>query len=69
MSSKPNKENAVPGQSPEAAMAPGDEAMPGTPGTGEGLCPECSGSGKVDGRNCGNCLGRGRVIKAISAGP
>ena len=25
-------------------MAPGDEAAPGTPGTGEDICPECRGS-------------------------
>ena len=50
-------------------MAPGDEAPPGTPGTGEDVCPACGGSGRVDGQDCDTCLGRGRVIKAISAGP
>ena len=54
---------------PERTMAPGDEAPPGTPGTGEDVCPDCRGSGRVDGRECDTCLGRGRVIKAISAGP
>jgi hypothetical protein len=24
----------------------GDEARPGTPGTGEDICPECNGKGK-----------------------
>ncbi|RYZ13060.1 MAG: hypothetical protein EOO24_01250, partial [Comamonadaceae bacterium] len=28
---------------PAAPMAPGDEAPPGTPGTGENLCPACGG--------------------------
>jgi DnaJ-class molecular chaperone len=50
-------------------MAPGDEAPPGTPGTGEDICPACGGSGRLDGQDCDTCLGRGRVIKAISAGP
>jgi RecJ-like exonuclease len=54
---------------PEAMMAPGDEAPPGTPGTGEDVCPDCHGSGRIDGRDCDTCLGRGRVIKVISAGP
>jgi hypothetical protein len=59
------------GETPaEAMMAPGDEAPPGTPGTGEDVCPECGGSGEdTNGRECETCLGRGRVIKAISAGP
>ena len=48
-------------------MAPGDEAPPGTPGTAEDVCADCGGSGTIDGGE--TCLGRGRVIKAISAGP
>jgi len=50
-------------------MAPGDEAPPGTPGTGEDVCPDCGGRGRLDGQECNTCLGRGRVIRAISAGP
>jgi DnaJ-class molecular chaperone len=56
-------------QAGEAKMAPGDEAPPGTPGTGEDVCPACSGSGRADDGECATCLGRGRVVKAISAGP
>lgn len=44
---------------------PGDEASPGTPGTGEMTCPECHGSGKLNGAPCGNCGGSGKIIKAI----
>ena len=44
---------------------PGDEAPPGSPGTGEDICPECHGSGKVDGRPCRNCGGTGRVVRGI----
>ena len=46
-------------------MAPGDEAPPGTPGTGEDLCPRCSGEGTVDGADCEECGGTGRVIKGV----
>jgi hypothetical protein len=45
--------------------APGDEAPPGTPGTGEDICPQCKGSGKRDGRQCENCAGTGKVIRGI----
>jgi len=55
---------AQPGQ-PSNTMSPGDEAPPGTPGTGENLCPECGGDGKRDGRPCPNCGGTGKVITAI----
>ena len=47
------------------APAPGDEAAPGTPGTGEDICPECNGSGQKDGRRCPNCEGSGRIVRGI----
>jgi DnaJ-class molecular chaperone len=43
----------------------GDEAPPGTPGTGEDLCPTCSGSGSVDGKPCPTCRGTGKVTSGI----
>jgi RecJ-like exonuclease len=46
-------------------MVPGDEARPGTPGTGEDACPECESSGKIDGETCPNCAGTGRVVKGL----
>lgn len=47
-------------------LAPGDEAAPGTPGTGEDLCPDCGGSGKQDaGGTCPTCQGTGRVTVGI----
>ena len=47
---------------------PGDEAKPGTPGTGEDVCPECSGSGEVGGKKCPECNGTGKVIRGIGGG-
>ena len=44
---------------------PGDEADPDTAGTGEALCPICSGSGKVNGETCQNCRGTGKIIQGI----
>jgi DnaJ-class molecular chaperone len=44
---------------------PGDEAAPGTPGTGEDVCPDCHGSGRRDGKPCATCGGTGRVIEGI----
>lgn len=44
---------------------PGDQAEPGTPGTGENLCPDCGGSGRIDSGDCPTCDGTGRVIEGI----
>lgn len=47
-------------------MNPGDEAPAGTPDTGEDICPECGGEGKLaSGEPCRNCAGSGRVIRGI----
>lgn len=46
-------------------LNPGDEAPPGTPGTGEAMCPNCKGSGRIDGGACDVCGGTGRVIEGI----
>ena len=48
--------------------APGDEAGPGTPGTGENICPDCNGTGLVGDRPCPTCEGTGRVIEGIGGG-
>jgi DnaJ-class molecular chaperone len=48
--------------------APGDDAAPGTPGTGENVCPQCSGSGRVDGNACQTCQGTGKVVEGIGGG-
>jgi len=47
---------------------PGDEAAPGTPGTGENICPRCDGSGQADGGDCPECGGTGKVIEGLAGG-
>ena len=44
---------------------PGDEAAPGTPGTGENLCRNCNGRGQLEGGPCPECGGTGKVIEGI----
>ena len=46
-------------------MNPGDEAPPGTPGTGENLCPECSGRGRIGDKKCPSCNGTGIIVQGI----
>ncbi|RYF19004.1 MAG: hypothetical protein EOO30_01295 [Comamonadaceae bacterium] len=46
-------------------MAPGDEAPAGTPSTGENVCPQCGGSGRLGASACPNCEGTGKVIVGI----
>lgn len=47
------------------SLKPGDQAAPGTPGTGEALCPVCGGKGNIDGKPCAECAGTGVVIQGI----
>lgn len=59
--------NATPPRPPQTSSAnrcnPGDEAAPGTPQTGEDVCPECNGSGKkADQTMCPNCGGTGVIV-------
>ena len=49
----------------DTAQAPGDQAPPGTPGTGEAVCPKCGGSGRDGEQACANCDGSGKVIQGI----
>ena len=50
---------------PPGAANPGDEAAEGTPGTGENICRECGGSGRVASRPCRSCDGSGKVTTAV----
>ncbi len=49
-------------------LNPGDDAAPGTPGTGEDVCPRCGGSGTIEDGECVNCGGTGKVIEGIGGG-
>lgn len=68
--SKPGKANpAHPEQTPGIGNpAPGDEAEPATPGTGENLCPDCQGMGRMGDRPCPSCGGTGKIIEGIGGG-
>lgn len=44
---------------------PGDDAAPGTPGTGENVCPACKGSGKLGSSPCQSCGGSGKVTEGV----
>jgi hypothetical protein len=49
-------------------LSPGDVAEPGTPGTGEDVCPECKGSGQIGSAPCATCGGTGKVTEGIGGG-
>lgn len=49
----------------QPVLNPGDEAPPGTMGTGEDVCPDCHGKGRLDGAPCSTCSGSGTVIRAV----
>ncbi|HEX6956662.1 MAG TPA: hypothetical protein VF194_01630 [Ferrovibrio sp.] len=52
-----------------AQLNPGDQAGPGTPGTGENICPQCQGRGRLEeGRPCPDCGGSGKIIEGIGGG-
>lgn len=53
------------GQNPNEPLKPGDVAPPGMPGTGENTCPQCRGTGSLDGKPCPNCRGTGKVVQGI----
>jgi hypothetical protein len=55
-------------ESSDPKMRPGDEAPKDEPSAGENLCPECGGSGELDGKRCENCEGSGRITEAIGGG-
>lgn len=50
----------------------GDDAPPGAPGTGEGVCAVCHGSGRVTQDRetiaCANCGGTGVIVEGIGGG-
>lgn len=53
------------GQRGHGEAAPGDEAAPGTPGTGVNICPDCEGTGRLESAPCPTCNGTGRIVEGI----
>ncbi len=49
-------------------MRPGDEVPPSAPSAGEDVCPDCGGSGELEGEDCPACGGSGRVFTAVGGG-
>lgn len=53
-------------------LHPGDEAAPGTPGSGEDVCPVCHGTGRIESGDaqtvCANCGGTGVIVEGIGGG-
>ena len=56
------------GANASRTINPGDEARPGTPGTGENVCPDCGGSGRIGSSECQTCDGTGKVIEGVAGG-
>jgi len=55
-------------QTSEPELNPGDEAARGTPGTGEDVCPDCNGSGRIKDAQCPTCAGRGTIVRGVGGG-
>jgi hypothetical protein len=70
MTSKPQDKRAPEIRKSESAanLNPGDQAKPGTPGTGENVCLKCRGSGRIGNERCDQCGGSGRVVEGIGGG-
>jgi hypothetical protein len=49
-------------------LNPGDQGEPGTPGTGENVCPDCKGSGKLNAGPCPTCGGSGKIVEGVGGG-
>lgn len=65
MANEQPRDRNSPSQTAAVRPAPGDDAAPGTPGTGENICRECNGSGRIGHKLCPNCGGTGKVIEGI----
>lgn len=66
MASSATPDEPAASQQQPPPLRPGDEAAPGTPGTGESVCRECGGTGRIgDDRTCPVCQGTGKVTVGI----
>jgi DnaJ-class molecular chaperone len=57
--------NKDPSPPREATNTPGDEVAPGSQQSGENLCRQCDGSGRLADRVCPECRGTGKVTVLI----
>ncbi|MBZ9677613.1 hypothetical protein LB513_17885 [Mesorhizobium sp. ES1-1] len=55
-------------RSPEPTRTNSDEVAEGTLGAGENVCGRCSGTGMVDGHDCDECDGTGKIVTPIGGG-
>jgi DnaJ-class molecular chaperone len=62
------EDNPAPKGPGATSTNPGDEVPPGTPGSGDDVCPVCDGSGEANGRECMNCGGTGLITRGIGGG-
>jgi DnaJ-class molecular chaperone len=46
-------------------MNPGDEVRADTPQSGEAICPDCGGAGRIAVGKCPTCNGTGKVIALV----
>jgi DnaJ-class molecular chaperone len=42
-----------------------DAVPPGEAGSGENICRRCAGTGRIDGEDCPDCGGSGKVVTPI----
>jgi DnaJ-class molecular chaperone len=69
-SRKPDDQGPSPARSQVGGtrVVSGDEAEPGTPGSGENLCRACHGTGRLEGKDCPICGGTGKIVEGIGGG-
>jgi DnaJ-class molecular chaperone len=46
-------------------MNPGDEVKAGTKQSGENVCPDCGGAGRIAVGKCPTCNGTGKIIALV----
>ena len=69
MTDQPERSKPVGQQPGSEMMVPAMKRLLARPARARTSARPAAAGGHVDGQDCDTCLGRGRVIKAISAGP
>jgi DnaJ-class molecular chaperone len=68
MTAQDKRTTRIPPSESASTLNPGDQAKPGTVGTGENVCVKCHGTGRISDKPCEQCGGSGRVIQGIGGG-